>query len=409
MSGIAITDLTYMRGGVCIAGIDIMTLENIRPVLTYGTIQKELVDRNKIYPGALVSFDFLYKKSKPPHIEDYVFNPDKTNFIKFLSQTEWLDILNSCTSTSLASAFNNLIVDRKGIQPNADTVSLTLIKVDSLKINFFDSDPGAVLPFKVRVSFTSGGELYHLPVTDMQFIDYCKERFDEGIQRDKLKDAMEELINGSEYILLRIGLTRPFKKADDAKELCYLQVNGIYSEWLDNEIRCIALHEAKDTFHEEQKDSGSKVLQFRIFNIPITNGDQEMKSLNNFLNSVEVKRFSASIVDNRFWSILLGYISKTPKLKEKNQTKNEKLLCDSISELSVEEVGIYEKLRRWRNEKAQMLNVPEYFIFSNKTLMTIAKVRPDNADMLLNITGIGVKKIKDYGDEILKIINKSGE
>lgn len=239
MRDIAITDLTYMRTGVCIAGIDIATIENIRPVFSYGTIQKKFVEKNNIYPGALMSFEFSSKKSTPPHIEDYVFNPDKIIFKRFLSSSEWLNLLNSCASISLVSTFKNLIVDRKAIEPGADTVSLTLIKVDRLKINFFDRDIGALLPFKVRASFRSDGELYHLPVTDMQFIDYCKERFDEGVQRDRLKNDMEKLINTGKYIFLRIGLTRPYKKSDDAKELCYLQVNGIYSELLDNKIRYI--------------------------------------------------------------------------------------------------------------------------------------------------------------------------
>ncbi|MFN3480126.1 MAG: HRDC domain-containing protein [Thermodesulfovibrionales bacterium] len=404
MRDIAITDLTYMRGGFCIAGIDVETLENIRPVLNFGAIQKEFVDRNKIYPGALVSFDFSHKKPKPPHIEDYVFNPEKTTFIKFLSQSEWLNILNSCSSTSLAYAFSNLIIDRKGIQPDADAVSLALIKVDSLKVNFFDSDSGAVLPFKVRVSFTSGGELYHLPVTDMQFIDYCNERFSEGIRRDKFKADIEKLINESEYILLRIGLTRPFKKADDTKELCYLQVNGIYSESLDNEIRYILSNETRDFELNEQKTFVSDTLQFKIFNIPLTNDDREMELLNAFLCDVEVKRFSASVVDNKFWSILLGYIS-APKNKRKESIKNEKISCESLSELTSDDMEIYERLRKWRSNKAQILNVPEYFIFSNKTLMTMAKIRPLTLDMLLNISGIGEKKVKDYGDEVLGIIN----
>ncbi len=236
---ILITDLTYMHGGVCIAGINIDTLENIRPVLKSGQIQKDFVDRNNIYPGALIRFNFLYKKSNPPHIEDYVFEPSKVEFIKYLTQADWTNILNSCAFLSLATAFNNLIIDKKAIAPGAKTSSLAVIKVDSIKINFFDSDKGALLPFRARVSFRSDGETYHLPITDMQFIDYCINRFNSGIPRDKLKKDLEEFINDSEYIYLRIGLTRPFKKAEDADELCYLQVNGIYSDNLDNEIRYI--------------------------------------------------------------------------------------------------------------------------------------------------------------------------
>ncbi len=401
---IAITDLTYMHSGVCIAGIDIKTLENIRPVLTFGSIQKDFVDRNKVYPGVLIKFDLLHRKSKPPHVEDYVFNPDKTTFIKFLTQSEWVSILGSCASSSLQSAFNNLIIDKKGILPGAETDSLAVIKVDSIKINFVESYPGALLPFKIKISFISEGNWYHLPVTDMQFFDYCRARLDKGVSRDELKDDLEEFINGSGYIYLRIGLTRPFKKEDSVSELCYLQVNGVYSEGLDNEIRYIVSNETRDIEFNEQKPIASNTLQFKIFNIPLTNNDKEMELFNTFLSNVEVKKYSASVVDNKFWSILLGYIS-TPKNKIKESGKNEKISCESMSELTSDDKEIYEKLRKWRINKAQLLNVPEYFIFSNKTLMTIAKIRPLTLDMLMNITGIGEKKVKDYGTDVLAIIN----
>ncbi|GAB4535929.1 MAG: hypothetical protein Fur0020_03620 [Thermodesulfovibrionia bacterium] len=401
---VLITDLTYMHGGVCIAGINIETLENIRPVLKFGHIQKDFVDRNNIYPGALIRFDFLHKKSNPPHIEDHVFEPANVEFIKYLTQADWTNILDSCAFLSLASAFNNLIVDKKGVSPGAKTSSLAVIKVDSIKMNFFDSDKGALLPFKTRVSFTSGGDTYHLPVTDLQFIDYCINRFDSGIARNKLKNDLEEFINDSEYIYLRIGLTRPFKKAEDADELCYLQVNGIYSDNLDNEIRYITLSNTEGIIPKEKETNISTALQFRLFNIPIDNGENELEQLNTFLCNVEVKRFNASVVDNTFWSILLGYTPNIPK--KVKSAKNEKLSCESIAELSPDDMELYERLRKWRNDKAQTQNVPEYFVFSNKTLMTIAKARPETIDMLMNISGIGEKKIGDYGDEVLRIVSE---
>lgn len=396
-----ITDLTYMRGGLCIAGINPETLENIRPVLSFGQIQEDFIHKRKIYPGALVEFNFIGKKSNPPHIEDYVFNPESTRFIKFVSQSKWQDVLNSCAAPSLASAFNNLIVDNKGVLPGAKTPSLVVIKVDGIKVNFFDSDPGAILPFKIRVSFSSEDNLYHLPVTDKQFIDYCNDKFKAGFSRDELKDDLQEFINSSKYIYLRIGLTRPFKKAEDAKELCYLQVNGIYSDNLDNEIRYIALNETKEVVPVVQKHKASNMLQFRLFNIPLTNGDSEMELLNTFLHDIEIKRFNASVVDNKFWSILLGYVP----VRRNETAKSEKLSCESMSELTSEDLEIYERLRKWRNDKAQMQNVPEYFIFSNKTLMAIAKFRPMTLDALLNISGVGERKISEYGDEVLKIIS----
>jgi len=37
--------------------------------------------------------------------------------------------------------------------------------------------------------------------------------------------------------------------------------------------------------------------------------------------------------------------------------------------------------------------------------MTIAKVRPTTPEMLMNITGIGEKKVAEYEEEIIGLIN----
>ncbi|MEW6417549.1 MAG: HRDC domain-containing protein [Nitrospirota bacterium] len=401
---VLITDLTYMRGGVCIAGINYETLENVRPVLRYGQIQRDFVEENNIYPGAIIGFAIRHKKdTMPPHIEDCIF--EDAEFVKFINQSEWHKKLDTSAEESLSSAFRHCITENKGVIPGTETCSLATIKLNSgVKINFFDSDIDAVLPFKTRVSFQSANIQYHLPVTDLQFIDYCIERFESGISRDKLKANIEEVINSSNYLCLRIGLTRPFKKSVDAQELCYLQVNGIYSEKLDLIIRhFMTQHETlSNTESRLEFEDTTGILQFRIFNIPLINNEKELGEMNSFIASVDVKRFSADIVDGRFWSILVGYIRR--KMANK-VVKQGKLSCETLAELTEDEVALYEILRKWRNKKAEMLDVPEYFVFSNKTLMTIAKVRPCTSEMLLNITGVGEKKVAEYGEEIIGLIN----
>lgn len=203
---------------------------------------------------------------------------------------------------------------------------------------------------------------------------------------------------------MRIGFTRPFKKSVDAQELCYLQVNGIYSEKLDLIIRHFMTQREtlSNTESRLEFEDTTGILQFRIFNIPLINNEKELGEMNSFIASVDVKRFSADIVDGRFWSILVGYVRRKVANKA---VKQEKLSCEFISELSEDKLARYEKLRKWRNKKAESLNVPEYFVFPNKTLMTIAKVRPATLEMLLSITGVGEKKVAEYGEEIIRLIS----
>ena len=401
-----ITDLTYMRGGVCIAGINIETLKHIRPVLSYGQIQRDFIKENNICPGAIVRFALTPKRDiKPPHIEDHIF--ENAEFIKFVNQVEWYERLSACADTSLKSAFGNCITENKGIIPHTDTSSLAIIKLTgNIRVNFFDSDSGAILPFKMRLTFSSDGIYYHLPVTDLQFIDYCNGYFLSSRKREELKRELEGLINSSEHIFLSIGLTRPFKKSEDSQELCYLQVNSIYSERIDNIVGRSFISGGpkyqESTNKEDKKiDEPLNTLQFTVFNIPLTDNYRELQEMNSFIKDIEIKRFSANITGDRFWSILIGYIRG-----EKTNTKTEKLSFESISELNEEEINLYERLRKWRSEKARSLNLPEYMVFPNKTLMTLAKIKPSSIEGLTNITGIAEKKIADHGNEIIELINK---
>jgi hypothetical protein len=267
----------------------------------------------------------------------------------------------------------------------------------------------SVLPFKVRLSFHLDDITYHLPVTDLELIDFCNERFQRGIAKELVKTEIESILNKRYPIYLRIGLTRPFKKSEDTQELCYLQVNGIYSEVLDPVLRKAFIKNSIPSHTEKEEGFSPSAefkklengLTFRIFNIPLTDNDKELSEFNNFVRDVDIKRMSAQVVDNRYWSILIGY--KRLEVEEK-EIKHNKFACESLSELSAEDIGLFEKLKRWRHEKAQRLGVPEYLILQNKTLMTIAKLRPGTTEELMNVHGIGERKIADYGEEIIKMI-----
>jgi hypothetical protein len=401
-----ITDLTYMRNGVCIAGININTGKNIRPVLKFEHIQQQYVEDKSIVPCAIVKFNTYQREDiKKPHIEDVIFVPEDTKLIRFATQKEWENYLDQNSVNSLQEAFNNCIVGNKAVPPLSDCGSLAILKAQDIKVSFFDSDPDAVLPFKCRISFHCCGSYYHLPVTDLQFIDYCIERLDRGDSRQIIKADIEKVVNESQYIYLRIGLTRPFRKSVDADELCYMQINGIYAEILDGMIRMFE----RDSLDYRQGDSKPQstekttCLQFKIFNIPIENTENSLVELNSFLKDVDVKRVFANTINANFWSILIGY---TAIVSVQRNEKDGKLLCDSLSELTDSEKAMYEHLKQWRNDKAKFLNLPEYMIFSNKSLMSIAKFRPKTPGELLKIYGIGEKKSMDFGEEIIKICNE---
>jgi len=62
------------------------------------------------------------------------------------------------------------------------------------------------------------------------------------------------------------------------------------------------------------------------------------------------------------------------------------------------------KLKEWQWNKAKKKNIPVYCIIQNKTISEIVKKKPSTLPELEKIYGIGNRKVKQYGEEILSII-----
>jgi ATP-dependent DNA helicase RecQ len=67
--------------------------------------------------------------------------------------------------------------------------------------------------------------------------------------------------------------------------------------------------------------------------------------------------------------------------------------------------GLFETLRNLRRQLASERGVPAYLLFSDTTLRDMARVRPGSADALLNIRGVGERKLADLGQRFLQTIS----
>ena len=65
---------------------------------------------------------------------------------------------------------------------------------------------------------------------------------------------------------------------------------------------------------------------------------------------------------------------------------------------------VYNALKSWRKIKATKENIRPYIIFSDSSLIEIANKKPNTKEELMNIRGMGEKKLERYGNEILKIV-----
>jgi ATP-dependent DNA helicase RecQ len=66
-------------------------------------------------------------------------------------------------------------------------------------------------------------------------------------------------------------------------------------------------------------------------------------------------------------------------------------------------------LKAWRAEVARAHNLPAFVVFHDATLTEMARLRPATLDELAQISGVGVKKLEAYGEEILRVLGGEGE
>jgi ATP-dependent DNA helicase RecQ len=66
--------------------------------------------------------------------------------------------------------------------------------------------------------------------------------------------------------------------------------------------------------------------------------------------------------------------------------------------------GVFEALRRWRQQEAQRRHLPAYVIFHDTTLTELARRRPRDLAALRGITGIGERKLDQWGEAVCAVI-----
>jgi ATP-dependent DNA helicase RecQ len=72
------------------------------------------------------------------------------------------------------------------------------------------------------------------------------------------------------------------------------------------------------------------------------------------------------------------------------------------------DAGLLESLRQWRRERAKKDGVPAYCVFHDKTLEAVALARPADLAALLEVAGLGAKKVERYGEDLLETVRSRG-
>ncbi|WP_124109077.1 DNA helicase RecQ [Kocuria rhizophila] len=79
--------------------------------------------------------------------------------------------------------------------------------------------------------------------------------------------------------------------------------------------------------------------------------------------------------------------------------------ADTLDEAAKE---TFEALREWRTSVAKEKQIPPYMVFSDATLVAIVEAAPESTAQLSGISGVGAKKLAEYGDAVLEVLGSSG-
>jgi ATP-dependent DNA helicase RecQ len=83
--------------------------------------------------------------------------------------------------------------------------------------------------------------------------------------------------------------------------------------------------------------------------------------------------------------------------------------AEAASNLSEGDGKLFQALRAWRTAQAKAKQVPPYVIFSDRSLLEIAALRPTSPAALRACHGVGETKAATYGTQVLRIVAEISE
>ncbi len=120
------------------------------------------------------------------------------------------------------------------------------------------------------------------------------------------------------------------------------------------------------------------------------------------LKAMGVKECAEGFDPERYLKAKFAIITSPPDAKApKAENKSKSTVpSDIINE------KLYEALAAWRLDLARSIDKPAFTILTNRSLIEIQATCPKTIDALGDISGIGETKLKQYGDQILEIVQE---
>lgn len=117
-------------------------------------------------------------------------------------------------------------------------------------------------------------------------------------------------------------------------------------------------------------------------------------------NALKLTEWARPVLKGEKTVLLRPYVKPDRRHKTKSAERH------SWSALPLREQKLFERLKWWRMEVARQQNLPAYVILQDSALREIAIAKPETADELLQISGIGSKRLSMWGEDILRLVSE---
>ena len=137
------------------------------------------------------------------------------------------------------------------------------------------------------------------------------------------------------------------------------------------------------------------------YSLPAVRGWIEQLIAQEYIRKEE--EYGVLSVSESGWRVMRG--DETPRLLEPPKKKVRAVVSRAVTD-SWEGVdqGLFEALRELRREIAAKKHLPAYIVFGDAALRDMARKRPSTGAGFLQVTGVGDKKCRQYGEDFLELI-----
>ncbi len=219
---ILVCHLTRMSAArICVAGINLATKQQIRPVLPMGnfTTQDLVENGGQFEIGAIVDIGEVHKSGYPPEVEDHDIRRKNIRRVERVKQEEFVKILLDNCDSSIRRIFGEMMSYDYGyatLKPGEGQASLGCMKIlgnSEVHIN----DKG-----KIRMRFTDDETRLNIPITDLRCFGSDGQTVNQA--------AIERLqqITAHNEIIVSLGVTRLYSPRPEVAKAHWLQANGVF-------------------------------------------------------------------------------------------------------------------------------------------------------------------------------------